>query len=337
MDDETFLLLLLSDSNLPTGSFVASSGFESYIKHGFGGDQNNRTIMFMRDSISAYARSALAFVSDTHRIVQHMRRDVEQGSEQKSDFDKYLQRIKEVDELYDVMTLNDVTKRASKSQGVALLTLYSKGLTPPLTTTGIKNLKETEIEVNSYMALLVAQYKSLVRAESAPGHLPICWGTSALGLTSERSQYLHIFLHARSLLSASVRLNEIGPYNAQQTLLHISRSVIEAEVVRCKDLRTGIPSSTGTESDQPDGGQDVNESKIAASSYVLDEGETDVPQIYTTPNFRRWKFGFEVMRFKIFDAVDVIESEPIIHFRSFRFQGLGLNLEFSREVLRANG
>ncbi|KAJ3797951.1 hypothetical protein GGU11DRAFT_782850 [Lentinula aff. detonsa] len=225
MDDETFLLLLLSDSNLPTGSFVASSGFESYIKHGFGGDQNNRTIMFMRDSISAYARSALAFVSDTHRIVQHVRRDLEQGSEQKSDLDKYLQRIKEVDELYDAMTLNDVTKRASKSQG---------------------------------MASLVSQYKSLVRAESAPGHLPICWGilTSALGLTSERSQYLHIFLHARSLLSASVRLNEIGPYNAQQTLLHISRSVIEAEVVRCKDLQTGIPLNTGvagTESDQSDG------------------------------------------------------------------------------------
>ncbi|KAJ3783211.1 hypothetical protein GGU10DRAFT_405201, partial [Lentinula aff. detonsa] len=258
MDDETFLLLLLSDSNLPTGSFVASSGFESYIKHGFGGDQNNRTIMFMRDSISAYARSALAFVSDTHRIVQHVRRDLEQGSEQKSDLDKYLQRIKEVDELYDAMTLNDVTKRASKSQGVALLTLYSKGLTPPLTTTGIKNFKETEIE----MASLVSQYKSLVRAESAPGHLPICWGilTSALGLTSERSQYLHIFLHARSLLSASVRLNEIGPYNAQQTLLHISRSVIEAEVVRCKDLQTGIPLNTGvagTESDQSDGSDHI--------------------------------------------------------------------------------
>ncbi|KAJ3981752.1 hypothetical protein F5890DRAFT_489437 [Lentinula detonsa] len=242
MDDETFLLLLLSDSNLPTGSFVASSGFESYIKHGFGGDQNNRTTMFMRDSISAYARSALAFVSDTHRIVQD--------------------KIKEVDDLYDAMTLNDVTKRASKSQGVALLTLYSKGLTPPLAFTGVKNRKETEIKVISYMASLVAQYKSFVRAESAPGHLPICWGilTSALGLTSERSQYLHIFLHARSLLSASVRLNEIGPYNAQQTLLHISRSVIEAEVVRCKDLQTGIPLNTGvagTESDQSDGSDHI--------------------------------------------------------------------------------
>ncbi|KAJ3735152.1 hypothetical protein DFJ43DRAFT_1221876 [Lentinula guzmanii] len=271
MDDETFLLLLLSDSNLPTGSFVASSGFESYIKHGFGGDQNNRTIMFMRDSISAYARSALAFVSDTYRIVQDVHRDFEQGSGQKSDFDKCLQKIKEVDDLYDTMTLNDVTKRASKSQGVALLTLYSKGLTPPLAFTGVKNRKETEIKVNSYMASLVAQYKSLVRAESAPGHLPICWGilTGALGLTSERSQYLHIFLHARSLLSASVRLNEIGPYNAQQTLLHISRSVIEAEVVRCKDLRTGIPSSTGTESDQPDGVDD--KSQGPANTWPLGE------------------------------------------------------------------
>ncbi|KAJ3971866.1 hypothetical protein EV361DRAFT_908834 [Lentinula raphanica] len=242
MDDETFLLLLLSDSNLPTGSFVASSGFESYTKHGFGGDDaSNRTLTFMRNSISAYARSALAFVSDTHRIVQTLRLMHDQGALRNQPIDGYLAKIKELDELYDAMTLNDVTRRASKSQGVALLTLYSKGFTPSHLPTTV-NQPEADIETNASMALLVAKYKSLVRAEIVPGHLPICWGilTGALGLTLERSQYLHIFLHARSLLSASIRLNEIGPYNAQQILLHVSRSIIEAEVERCKDLRTGI-------------------------------------------------------------------------------------------------
>lgn len=55
----------------------------------------------------------------------------------------------------------------------------------------------------------------------------------------ERSQYLHLFLHARSLLSASVRLNNIGPYGAQQILLHTVRPLVATEAGRCRELCTG--------------------------------------------------------------------------------------------------
>ncbi|KAJ3806383.1 hypothetical protein F5876DRAFT_50155 [Lentinula aff. lateritia] len=248
-DDETYLLLLLSDSNLPTGAFVASSGFESYIKHGFGGTRTKtktrdgdgddgtntvnskgteRTTAFMSDSVGAYARSALPFVADAYRVV----RGVVIGGDGDGDLERHLQKIQELDALYDVMTLNHVTKRASKSQGVALLTLYSKGFSDPSTST---------------MASLVSRYKTLVRAQRTPGHLPISWGilTSALGLTLERSLYLHTFLHARALLSASVRLNEIGPYTAQRVLAHVARGVIAAEVDRCACLRTGSGDAGG--------------------------------------------------------------------------------------------
>ncbi|KAJ3860708.1 hypothetical protein EV359DRAFT_48624 [Lentinula novae-zelandiae] len=238
-DDQTYLLLLLSDSNLPTGSFVASSGFESYIKHGFGGASDDiRTTSFMSDSISAYARSALPFVSDVHRVVttgEDATIDVDDDVEGPSNSERYLQKIQDLDDLYDVMTLNHVTRRASKSQGVALLTLYSKGFS------------ESPYSSTSTLPSLVTNYKTLVRAKRAPGHLPICWGilTGVLGLSLERSLYLHIFLHARSLLSASVRLNEIGPYNAQQLLLHVSRGIIKTEVERCMNLRTGLNLRTG--------------------------------------------------------------------------------------------
>ncbi|KAJ3846851.1 hypothetical protein EV368DRAFT_52157 [Lentinula lateritia] len=244
-DDETYLLLLLSDSNLPTGAFVASSGFESYIKHGFGGTRTKtrdgdgdrddgtntvnlkgteRTTAFMSDSVGAYARSALPFVADAYRVVRGV---VIGGDGGDGDLETHLRKIQELDALYDVMTLNHVTKRASKSQGVALLTLYSKGFSDPSTST---------------MASLVSRYKTLVRAQHTPGHLPISWGilTGALGLTLERSLYLHTFLHARALLSASVRLNEIGPYTAQRVLAHVARGVIAAEVDRCACLRTGV-------------------------------------------------------------------------------------------------
>ncbi len=61
---------------------------------------------------------------------------------------------------------------------------------------------------------------------------------------SERSQYLHLFLQARSLLSSSVRLNTIGPYAAQQLLLHAVRPLVDAEMSRCKHLGTGHTEAT---------------------------------------------------------------------------------------------
>ncbi len=159
-DEQSYILLLLSDSNLPTGSFVASSGLESYLKHGFGAGE--RTITFVRHSLASYARSALPFVSDAHRIVN---RDYACGVAEQ------LSALAFRDSLYDSMTLNHVTRRASKLQGVALLTLYAKGFAKP--------------EQEDKMACLISQFKLMVRKEETAGHLPICWGilTAPLGLS----------------------------------------------------------------------------------------------------------------------------------------------------------
>lgn len=53
---------------------------------------------------------------------------------------------------------------------------------------------------------------------------------------------MHLFLHARGLLSAAVRLNVIGPYAAQQLLLHSLRPLVAAEAQKCAGLRTGLRS-----------------------------------------------------------------------------------------------
>lgn len=42
------------------------------------------------------------------------------------------------------------------------------------------------------------------------------------------SQQLSLFLQARSVLSAAVRLNIVGPYAAQKVLLHDVRQLVEA-------------------------------------------------------------------------------------------------------------
>src|ERR1700683_679061 len=99
--DSTNIELLLTDSNLPTGSFVASSGLESYLKHGFS-QSHQSTINFIQDSLATYAHSALPFVSDAHRIVQQF------SQNDAETLDKTLYDIKALDELYESMTLNHV-------------------------------------------------------------------------------------------------------------------------------------------------------------------------------------------------------------------------------------
>jgi len=161
-----------------------------------------------------------------------------------------LKDLSALDNLYAAMTLNHVAQRASKAQGVALISLYSKGFSrsPSLYTFSGTGAEEHDLR----MSKLFERFKLMVRREEIHGHLPVCWGalTAALGLSLDRSQYLHLFLHARSILSASVRLNEIGPYTAQQILLHVVRPLVTGEVSRCKDLCTGLLEESGGDFDE---------------------------------------------------------------------------------------
>ena len=205
-DEETYLLLLLADSNLPTGSFVASSGLESYIKHGFGSESiEPTTLTFLRDSLASYSRTTFAFVGDAHRLVSGLVPRPENEMSEPPEFEdikSVLQHLVELDNLYDAMTLNHVARRASKAQGVALLTLYSKGFT---TTPSLSSYSDREIgEREKSMRYLFEQFKLLVRREEVNGHLPMCWGalTAALGLTlgecipESRAAVIHGLAHA---------------------------------------------------------------------------------------------------------------------------------------------
>lgn len=190
-DDETYILLLLADSNLPTGSFVASAGLESYRTHGFL-SKNSSIIDFIRDSLTTYAHTALPFVSDAHRVITaYASAECLPGQMGIGEVTKELIIL---DELYEVMTLNHVARRASKAQGIALLTLYSKGFsrTPLLS----QNVEEATQRQEARLSILLDSYKLLIRKEEAPGHLPICWGmlTGALGLTLGQYKLLSLCL-----------------------------------------------------------------------------------------------------------------------------------------------
>lgn len=194
MDDgtEAYILLLLSDSNLPTGSFVASAGLESYVTHGFFSstqspprDKMDATIDFLQDSLRSYAHSALPFVTDAHMSARKLLSTHEDMSGSSGVID--------LDDLYESMTLNHVSRRASKSQGVALLTLYSKGFSRP-STRRQRHLRheavDSELLQEDRAGAFVDELKLLIRQDKTHGHLPVCWGvlTACLGLSLGESK-----------------------------------------------------------------------------------------------------------------------------------------------------
>lgn len=60
---------------------------------------------------------------------------------------------------------------------------------------------------------------------------------------------VHLFLHARSILSSAIRLNTLGPYSAQQLLLHVVRPLVR-EIAGSQPTSV-IPHETEDEADGP--------------------------------------------------------------------------------------
>ncbi len=180
-DTEQYLLLLLADSNLPTGSFIASSGFESYLKHGFASQSKNlseATMLFVKNSLHATAHMNLPFVSDAHILTHSLRTTGEKN------IFATIDGLRDLDNELHIMTLNQVARRASQAQGVALLTLYSKGFISPASSSSTAKSDDSTNDENVFRPL-VDGFKADIRREESPGHLPICWGvlTAALGLS----------------------------------------------------------------------------------------------------------------------------------------------------------
>lgn len=190
-----YLALLFCLLNIALGAFVASAGLESFVTHGFmtpsegtsrrGNDKLEHTAQFVRDNLTSYARAALPFVSDAHILVQEkvVPPTALASGEPIADA---LHGLRTLDNLYEAVTLNHVARRASKTQGVALLSLYSKGFTkPPVLRTSHETVNNLDDDKDLRLVTLFDRLKLSVRREETYGHLPICWGvlTAALGLS----------------------------------------------------------------------------------------------------------------------------------------------------------
>ncbi|KAI9319071.1 hypothetical protein BX666DRAFT_1854342 [Dichotomocladium elegans] len=206
----SWLLYILTDSALPTGGFVASSGLEA--SHQAGLITAANLAEFVTSANLSYASSTSCFVREGYEAVNHA--DV-------------MARLKECDGICDaVMATNEVARRASLAQGVAMITLY------------LKCFAEAEQDHNRQLDVgIIKKWKSSIRAEQVDGHFPICFGLVCryLNVDLENTLHLWLYLFTRTLYSSAVRMNIVGPYEAQRLLLK-SREPIEAIIKKTKDM-----------------------------------------------------------------------------------------------------
>ncbi|GAA5951196.1 hypothetical protein JCM21900_004371 [Sporobolomyces salmonicolor] len=231
-DLEHYLLLLLSDSNLPTGGFVASSGLESWAQHGYLSSSSPSTaadlLAFVQHSLHSYARLNAPLLRRAHAAVRRLRADTDtrraQGTAARV-LDEALGQVRAVDGLCSALALNHVARRASVAQGGALLALYARAFAPP---------PGTGEEGERNVCAFVERYRGLIRSQGGErsgcrGHQTAAFGvlTAAVGLSEAPALSLFLFLQARSLLSSAVRLNLLGPYLAHRLLLWDVRGIVD--------------------------------------------------------------------------------------------------------------
>ncbi|KAJ3408718.1 hypothetical protein HDV05_004776 [Chytridiales sp. JEL 0842] len=224
-------IMMLTDSALPTGGFVASFGLEAAVysrQANYAADEDLSTrpkstadletdesdkilrdptslMSFFAASLHTQACTCIPYVSQTWQCLKDLYFSPE----------NVLKALRALDNSFDAMIGgNHVARRASRAQGVAFLTLIDKSF----------------LDSTHPLHEVVSSFKKDIRGSRSAGHVPITFAIACkcLGLSLDRTMELFVFQHARSLVSAAVRLNIIGPYKGQKILLSLQRESNDA-------------------------------------------------------------------------------------------------------------
>jgi urease accessory protein len=211
------LLWQLADSAFPTGSFAHSAGLEAAWQHS---EVRNRAelLSFLEASLHQLGRGALPFVTAAYGEPE---------------------RLDEFDEWCDAFTTNHVANRASRLQGRAFFAALERifvasggphapsrvavGASPAAGASGQNIGQASSLSPNagtSFRSQNWAGWKPALRfAHFAPVFGAVA---SKLGIGHETATRLFFFNHLRSSLAAAVRLNIVGPMDAQTIQLQLA-------------------------------------------------------------------------------------------------------------------
>ncbi|KUI57923.1 hypothetical protein VP1G_05250 [Cytospora mali] len=209
----THFLLLLSDSALPLGSFAFSSGLESYLAHNrrvpssSAPPPSSRPLhspfdLFLPVSISSYASTTLPFVLAAHRDPA---------------------RLVDLDDYLDAAVICTVGKRASVAQGRALLGIWERSFAASTALSRPDDDGAVLRGLGEYSRALrspPASWDDATGLTPVAAHLAPLFGVicRVVGLSLHQTAYVFMLGHVKALISAAVRANLFGPYQAQRVL-----------------------------------------------------------------------------------------------------------------------
>ncbi|KAL9138353.1 MAG: hypothetical protein Q9175_000449 [Cornicularia normoerica] len=221
------LLLLLSDSALPLGSFAFSSGLESYLAHHSSPTTNAKAVSeafprFLTLALTTLATTTLPYLLAAHRCPK---------------------QLQELDATLDACTLCPVARRASVAQGKALLTLWERALR-----TGAGD-SPAALALGDFSVVFKSVPLHCDKSFELSGHFAPIWAavTCAMGITLHESTYTFLFNHAKAVVSAAVRASVMGPYAAQGMLAsgwlrgEIEEAMAKNWDVGIEDAAQGVP------------------------------------------------------------------------------------------------
>lgn len=247
-------LFLLSDSALPLGSFAFSSGLESFLAHDKADAAASAAASlaaaanalpkgmksgpeafaaFLPLSVSSYAYTSLPFVLAAHDAASTVAAASSSSSESfLSAVETFTSALALLDDTFDATIICTVGRRASVAQGRALLSVWERAFSPSLSSS--LAAQQPPIDPLRPFALLVKRSSNPPPGtlSEASAHLPPLFGAVAALAGVDRRQAADIFIlaHVKALLSAAVRANLLGPYQAQRLLAsaHVQQLVVRA-------------------------------------------------------------------------------------------------------------
>lgn len=188
------------DSQLPTGGFIASGGLESALQNGLYSSRDG-LLRFTRSSLLSFSKSAVPVSCKSHSITQTIRSTDESSA-------AHVQQLRDLNWEYDrsIIAIRP-QHQTSIGQGAALLTFLIKS-------------------AHEQLGLHCDWIRGL-KFESM--HMPVAFGVlcSVLDVPQEEMVDMLLMCHARTILSAAVRLNQLGPYEYQTVLFSLHKFIAE--------------------------------------------------------------------------------------------------------------
>lgn len=209
--------LLLTDSALPLGSFAFSSGLESYLAHHPPVQNAKQSTLyhFMHMSILSLASTTLPYLTAVFRSPD---------------------KLQALDDELDACLLCPVARRASVSQGRALLTVWERSFARYVDASIAKAVLQ-DFSAAFRMPLTDETNNEQLACHA---HFPVVFSmvSLALGLTLRETAYTYLLNHVKTIASAAVRASLLGPYAAQGLLASKwVRAEIECAIDREWDRR----------------------------------------------------------------------------------------------------